>query len=202
MKESVQWIKSQTISSWAFCCGVCGNQVASSEGFFAVPVGVSFSGFPASYAERRIYICPHCQYPSCFDRHTQCIYPRPLPGRSVGRLPDKIDALFTEARKCFQVGAYTSVLMVSRKLLMHISVDLGAQPKSTFQEFVAYLDKENYIPKNSKSWVDKLRKHGNEQNHEIKLATEAEAIEILNLTEMLLRLLYEFRDSSAQTASL
>ncbi len=75
---------------------------------------------------------------------------------------------------------------------MNISVSKGAKENQTFQQYVDYLDENNFIPNGTKDWVDAIRTQGNEANHEITLSTEEQAEEILGFTEMLLRLIYEF----------
>ena len=60
-----------------------------------------------------------------------------------------------------------------------------------FIEYVNYLDTENYIPKNSKKWVDIIRNKGNETNHEIKISDEKEAQQLIKFIEIIITLIYE-----------
>ena len=50
---------------------------------------------------------------------------------------------------------------------MHIAVAQGAKASISFVEYVDYLVNNHFAPPNSKDWVDKIRSHGNEANHEI-----------------------------------
>lgn len=43
-----------------------------------------------------------------------------------------------------------------------------------------------------REWVDAIRKSGNEATHEIVLASEDDAKQLLDFAEMLLRIVYEF----------
>ncbi len=58
--------------------------------------------------------------------------------------------------------------------------------------YVCFLADNVWIPPNGREWVDEIRKRGNEQNHEIVLATREDAAELLDFIEMLLRFVYEF----------
>ena len=60
-----------------------------------------------------------------------------------------------------------------------------------FIEYVNYLDEENYIPKNSKKWVDIIRSKGNETTHEIKISDEKEAKQLIKFIEIIITLIYE-----------
>jgi hypothetical protein len=50
---------------------------------------------------------------------------------------------------------------------MHIAVGVGATAGEPFVAYVDYLVANHYAPPNSKDWIDKIRSHGNEANHEI-----------------------------------
>ena len=55
-----------------------------------------------------------------------------------------------------------------------------------------YLADNHYVPPRAKSWVDKIRRRGNEANHEIVLMARADADELLSFSGMLLKLIYEY----------
>jgi len=75
---------------------------------------------------------------------------------------------------------------------MNIGVAEGAPEGETFISYVNYLANKGFIPHNGKHWVDHIRKKGNEANHEIKLMTNEDAVELINFLEMLLKFIYEF----------
>ena len=77
-------------------------------------------------------------------------------------------------------------------MLMHIAVAQGAAAGQNFVAYVNYLEGNHYSPPNSKSWIDKIRSHGNEAAHEIVVKSRADAEEIVIFLEMLLKFIYEF----------
>ena len=113
-------------------------------------------------------------------------------GSDVQHLPSEVGPIWTEIRTGTSHGAFTSAVLSGRKLLMHIAVVQGANPGLSFVNYVDYLVDNHYAPPNSKSWVDKIRTHGNEATHEIVLKTKDDADEILTFLEMLLKFIYEF----------
>jgi hypothetical protein len=113
-------------------------------------------------------------------------------GERVKHISDaKIEALYEEARQCTAYGAYTSAVMLCRKLLMNVAVQQGAPNNLTFQAYVGHLDQKGFVPPNGKKWVDEIRQKGNEANHEVHLMTENDAQRIIRFSEMLLRFIYE-----------
>lgn len=89
-------------------------------------------------------------------------------------------------------GAYTSSVMASRKVLMHLAVAEGAPEGQTFLQCVEYLDGKGFIPPRGKVWVDYVRKRGNEANHEIVIMGQDDASALITFLQMLLRFIYEF----------
>jgi hypothetical protein len=75
---------------------------------------------------------------------------------------------------------------------MHIGVDSGAATGLNFLEYVEYLAAKGYVPPNGKTWVDHIRRKGNEANHEIVLMQKEDAEQLIDFVEMLLKFIYEF----------
>ncbi len=75
---------------------------------------------------------------------------------------------------------------------MHIAVSLGDAPGKKFIEYVEWLSSNNHIPVNAKGWVDHIRTKSNEANHEIILMNKEDAKDLLEFSEMLLKVTYEF----------
>lgn len=181
----MSWYNTSKISSKKYICGHCGNNIASDRGYYNNSTGDYIKGY--------IYICHHCNKPTLFDSDGQ------VPGALHGKAFDEkifngdieIFDLYNEARKNMMVNSYTSVGMCCRKLLMNIAVNCGADEDKTFKYYVEYLDDENYIPVNSKVWVDIIRDKGNEANHEIKSLTFNEAMTLLKFIETLINIIYE-----------
>jgi hypothetical protein len=115
-----------------------------------------------------IYTCPVCKRPTFFDLDVGGYQ---LPGVSLGNavqnLPPEIESIWSEIRGSTSQGAYTSAVLLGRKLLMHIAASVGAAAGQPFVTYVDYLVTNHYAPPNSKDWIDKIRAHGNEANHEI-----------------------------------
>lgn len=69
--------------------------------------------------------------------------------------------------------------------------DKTAPENKTFQFYVKWLADNHYLPPNGIGWVDHIRDLGNEATHEIMVATQAEAEDVLHFTMMLLRYVFE-----------
>ena len=161
-----------------FTCGYCGNIVASARGYY-------------NQAEQAyIYACPNCDAPTYFRAEKQT--PGVAPGNEVSHLPNDIAALYREARMCISVNAHTAAVLTCRKLLMNIAVAQGARAGDSFLSYVEFLAEKGYVPPNGKGWVDHIRSKGNEANHEIKLMSQPDAVDLISFTEMLLKFIYEF----------
>lgn len=173
----MSWQQVKVIQSKSYKCGYCGNPLASNTGYQG-QIG-------------NIYICHFCKKPT-FIESTGQQYPGAAIGNAVKHIPRKeVEDLFSEARSCYAISAYTSSVMCCRKLLMNIAVAEGAKEGKGFVDYVNYLESNNYIPPNGKAWVEEIRKLGNNANHKISMKSQEEAEKILNFTEMLLRFIYE-----------
>jgi len=162
-------------------CGHCGERVASELGWQTV-------GQPAP---SQVRTCPNCNYPTYFDADGKQL-PAATDAGDIQHLPSDVEALYSEARRCKANNAYTACVLALRKLLMHVAVEKGAKPGLSFVEYVEYLDREQYLGRDGKGWVDRIRTKGNEANHEIVLMGDSDAEDLLTLSEMLLKLVYEF----------
>jgi Domain of unknown function (DUF4145) len=113
-------------------------------------------------------------------------------GDDVASIPPDVDALYLEARRCIAAKCFTAAVLTARKLLMNISVFLGADEGKRFIDYVEFLASAGYVPPNGKGWVDHIRKKGNEANHEIHHMSQHDAEELIIFVEMLLRFVFEF----------
>lgn len=182
----MEWINMSEIRSKSFTCGYCGCVVGNDVGY------KTKSDYSGSFDTEKIYICPHCTNPTYFDSGN-----KQYPGVKVGTFikninKEEVEKLYEEARSCFSVNAFTSTALCCRKLLMNVSVDLGADENKTFAYYVNWLDQNNYILPNAKKWVDQIRKIGNEATHEIYIISQEDAEKSLKFIEMILKLVYEF----------
>ena len=164
-------------------CGYCGREVAGNIGYER-----------SNSLDKVIYICPHCQNPTVFlyYQFDTVQIPGPVAGNDVDFLPDDIDSIYQEVRKCIQHDAYTSAVLSMRKLIMHIAVEQGAEEKQSFIKYINYLEEKNWIPPNGREWADSIRTKGNEATHEIVLMGREDATQLLGFVEMLLKFMYEF----------
>ena len=181
------WHQIQSVGSKAYTCGYCSHPLSSEKAYFAdlPPVG--------NIARRAyIYICHFCGKPIFFDPDGVQT-PGPIYGQEIPGIADeKIQKLYNEARRCIGANAPTSAILACRKLLMHIAVEKGATPNLKFIEYVEYLSTKGYIPPDSKEWVDEIREKGNEATHEIVIMSDNDAKDLIQLTEMLLKIIYQF----------
>jgi hypothetical protein len=177
------WIFEQSIPRRYYRCGFCGAYVASVSGYLN-DSGHSHSNSPS------IYICPGCGYPTFFYKSIQT--PAPPMGSRVQELPETVGSIYEEARRATMVEAHTCAVLACRKLLMHIAVDKGAATGKQFAFYIDYLSEKGYIPTSGKEWIDRIRQQGNDANHEIVVKSAQDAKEVIDFTEMLLRLIYEF----------
>ncbi|MCA9233271.1 MAG: DUF4145 domain-containing protein [Planctomycetales bacterium] len=178
----MSWHNVQKIHPVRFRCGFCDDQVANDKGYFA------------SLGDRlryHIYLCPGCDKPTFFDESGRQFPGVPF-GEKVNSLPAEVDALYLEARNACSVAAFTSAVLACRKILMNVAVEQGAPAGLKFIEYVDHLANTGLIPPNSRGWVDHIRKKGNEATHEIAMMSKADATELMALTEMLLKIVYEF----------
>lgn len=189
MKNALKgsWNQSiQTITGYSYICGHCGANAGPSSRYKA-----EYYEGGSSRVSGSVFICPQCNQPTFQTVDKKVQIPGPLFGEEVNFLPEDIQQLYEEARKCISVNAFTSAVLSSRKLLMNVSVSKGADPGKSFAFYVTYLEDNHFIPPNSRDWVDHIRKKGNEATHEIPSIDKDDAIELLGFTELLLRFVYE-----------
>lgn len=186
MKDTA-WQNYASLRPRTYTCGHsgCGREVGSDRGYFSI--------IPRINKQRGlIYICPVCQGPTLFDFFDESLQIPGVPiGHDVEHLPAEIARLYDEVRRATSQEAFTVAVLGCRKLLMHITVEKGAGENLGFVEYVNYLEANHYAPPNSQPWVDKIRQKGNEANHEIKLMSGEDALEIINFIQMLLKFIYE-----------
>ncbi|KAA3608801.1 MAG: DUF4145 domain-containing protein [Calditrichaeota bacterium] len=181
------WQGTTQQSNVRFKCGYCGTDTSPSYGWNTDDVH-SFKG--------HVLICTSCNRPSFIEMHEHKITettPASVMGNEVNGLPEDIEALYNEARQCTSIGSYTAAVLTCRKILMHVAVEKGADEGNNFLFYVNYLSDNNYIPPDGKEWVDHIREKSNEANHEITIMDIDEADDLISFTEMLLRLVYEFK---------
>lgn len=168
----------------SFKCGYCGEGIASNVGYK--------QKYLSNSTGRYIRICPKCYQPTYIIEGSQVSQvPGVAYGENVKFLPDSINALYNEARECFGINAYTSVIMCCRKLLMHIAREEGAKEDLPFGQYVQYLKDNGYVTKPGQVWADSILKMGNIANHTLERYSKQDAELIMRFTEMMLKTIYE-----------
>lgn len=181
------WQHHNPQSGVRFVCGYCGTDTTPSRGW---------DTDSASGDQGFVLICSYCNRPSFVETHNRDVIrttPSTILGDEIVGLPDDVQVLYNEARKCTSINAYTSAVLACRKILMHVAVEKGAKEGKNFIEYVDFLAQNNYIPPDGREWVDHIRSKANEANHEIAVMGLSEADDLISFTEMLLRLVYEFK---------
>ena len=151
-----------------------------------------------SHGSSKIYICPHCQAPQIISGDGK-IFPQNKPGNSLKNLPKPIEENYDEARACISVNANTAAVMLLRKILMNLAVEEGAKEGDSFSRYVKFLLENGYIHKKQAQQAEKLKKLGNDANHQIESRTQEEATELLSFVELLLKNNYEYADKQNGT---
>lgn len=181
---SFQWTGIITCRTVDFICGYCNKQVASCSGWdYVDSYSKSSSG--------QIRICPNCQKPTFIGTHINGQIPGIVYGCAIEFLPQDIEYIYNEARNCFSLNAYTSVIMCCRKLLMHIACKEGAGENLAFGKYVQYLKDNGYVTKPGQAWADSILKMGNIANHTLECYEKEDAELIMKFTEMMLKTIYE-----------
>ena len=170
-----------------YTCGYCGSTVTSNNG-----MSVEIKRSTSRYNDKPyvVFIGTTCKLPTFIYKDVQ------VPGfkirNIVQHVPEDVISVYDEARSSFSVGAYTAVILLCRKLLMHVAVSFGAEAGKSFKFYVDYMADEHYFSPRSKNWVDSIRGFGNEANHEIKVNTKEEAEKMIKFCEMILKSNYEY----------
>ncbi len=186
IKLTSTWQHLNNIASHPYKCGYCDTEIASDKGYFST--GSNQASF--------IWICHVCNRPTFIEFLNNSFngqFPGSWYGDDVDSLPNKeLANLYSEARACISVNAFTASVLCSRKLIMNIAHSKGATEGLHFIQYVEYLDENHYIPPDGKQWVDHIRQKGNEATHEIEKMSEDDAKELIDFIYMLMKFIYEF----------
>ncbi len=187
--NNLYWENTNHLQSKKFTCWNCGNLVASEVGYTALHDG--------AYRREGIYICPHCGAPHIIDLNKHEI-PAALPGRPIKRLPVIVNQVYEEARNCIAAGSYTAAVMILRKILMNLAVEEGAKEGDSFAHYVDYLCDNGFVHKRQHEQAHRIQRLGNDANHKIESRTKEDALELLNLVQLILINNYEQADEPVQ----
>jgi hypothetical protein len=179
-----------------YTCGFCGRAVSSYIGLRRRERVIRPGRLDLSDPKIRVIeirACPHCWCATTFGPKKQ--YPEPLLGESFSSRDKSGDvkqivALYNEAREALSQGAPSCAVLMFRKLLMHIAVEQGAGTKLKFVEHVDHLKSQGIVGKPMHGLLDRIRRDGNEENHEVVQATPEKASDLLNLVTLLIKSVY------------
>lgn len=186
--SKAKW-KDNSVVATSYICGYCSNLVTSERGM-ALELPAKVDGEFYETEEAGVYICPHCHFPTFILLGDQI--PGNRVGTSVKSVSKDVNDVYEEARSCYAANAYTGTVLLCRKLLMHVAVDLGADDNLKFIEYVNYLNDKHFVSVKSHNWVDQIRKYGNEATHKLEVNSQQDAQMILKFCEMLLKMNYEY----------
>src|SRR5690606_23538446 len=119
-----------------FNCGFCGTLTGSRYGYTNLTT-----------ANCEIYLCVSCGFPTFMYQGRQ--YPGPRTERKIKNLPESVDSIYTEIKDSVSNSSYTAAILLGRKLIMHLAVDVAkAKEGQKFIEYVQFLKESNFIPPN------------------------------------------------------
>lgn len=172
-------------------CGHCGRPVSAAViAHYAHPQEPG--RLPVAWLQ-----CMNCGYGSVRNPSGKVSPALPF-GPVIEGLPPDTGSAYEEARQAFSVGAYVATEQMCRKILMHVAVQKGAAENLTFAAYVKHLQDAGYVTPPMHSWVDQIRRNGNEATHELVAVTQQRAEGTLMFTAELLRLTYEMDAKAKQ----
>lgn len=188
--QHLYWEDTDSIIENRFECGYCRSITSTVKGMQLKDERIEDMNYYRGIKNNGIYICTHCEMPSLLWGDIQV--PGNRYGNEVYHLPKLLNNVYDEARSSYSSGAYTGVILLCRKLLMHIAVELGAEENQRFIDYVNYLKEHQHITIRSQDWVDSIRTSGNASTHEIEIATKKDAEKMIKFSEMLLKTNFEY----------
>lgn len=156
--------------------------------------------------EYRWMVCQDCCGASiaiAYDDEWATIYPPRPSGRQIENLPHDVMEMWEEANLTYSVGAYTSAVLMCRKIIFATAVRCGLPEKNdkgwapNFDECVNHLVDKGIITTHIKeNWADSIRIWGNAATHEIQSVKESTANKAVKFTEQVLLLSFEYPDAA------
>ncbi len=186
---TVVWSDVQRIRSRSYLCAYCGRDIATDRGYEG-ELSEHDPGIGTVTTPLAIALCHHCDLPTFVMKNGQI--PAKAFGERVEAVPEDVERLYEEARRCAGQRNYTAALMVGRKVLMNVAVRHGAEPGKQFAYYVDELEKRGLITGPMRGWVDEIRELGNDANHELPEPTEDQAKDLVNFVGFLLKVVFEY----------
>jgi hypothetical protein len=187
MKQNmpIKWNSTLGIANGtSYDCGYCKTKISAHY------ILVGIDGYAQSHY---IYLCTSCSKPTYYSPADKNQIPAPGIQTMVRNIADPlVKALFEEAANCFKFNAFSSISMLCRKILMHVAVEKGAKENDTFKYYVDFLASNGWVPPNGREWLDKIKKMGNDVNHQIIVSNPDDTLDIFKFTELLLMFTNEY----------
>lgn len=178
------WRNPQSINSVTYGCNWCESRVSAQTGLHTSDA----SGWS-------LLICPNCGKPTI--KTSKYHLPSQLYGESVSGVPEEISHLYIESRKALSASAPTASIMACRKILLNLAVHhAGLDAKNekgfspTYTACVEHLV-SSQLPPTMKTWLNTVKKTGNDANHEIKQASVDDARLLIDFVGQILKVMFE-----------
>ncbi len=178
----------------AVVCRACGYPSAASVAG-KITVEDEEEGVPF---ELSLIQCEHCESPSLI-RQDEASEAAPVevwptsPRTLHAAIPQNIREGVTEARKCFEAGAFLATTVMVRRVLEGFSADHGVSHKKTLHRALQELVECDVIDARLLEWADGLRLLGNVGAHFTdEMVTKQDASDALDLIEAMLDYVYVF----------
>lgn len=105
--------------------------------------------------------------------------------------PDPVAKRYLEAEDSFKRKKWTSAVAMYRSALDIATKGMEGVPKEKFYDRLKWMEENNYITKEIRSWADHVRVDGNAALHDPDEFSEADAKPLRYFTEMFLRYVFE-----------
>ena len=130
-----------------------------------------------------------------FDSWTAPKTVYPCEGESPNpELPETLQSVLEEARRCYQTKAYTATAIMCRRAIETLCVERGVKERNLAASLEKMRD-SNLIDGSLFEWADGLRLAGNKAAHDIKTAVSWEdARDLVEFTVALLEYVVVFRE--------
>ena len=191
--QDSRWEHWEDIVSIPYTCWSCGENVASTGGRLGF-------GDSDSAGHMAVVHCSRCDMPNIIIcdsnwNNARSIIPAPNANQKVKNLPENVKQAYDEACICLSCNALTATMMMCRKLLKCVAIDVDEEAnkgRRTWMHYVAFFHDNGYLSPIAYKRLNIVRIVGNEANHDLKPISRQEAEALLSLITTLLVSIYEF----------
>ncbi len=181
------WCKKHVALIWL---GFYTNNIGSSrQTSFSEPIILSTQKGGWSIAE--CPACHECVIVKMKNYDIIHILPNPLPSPTDERINTNIRSDLDEAKLCLSVGAFRACAGMCRRAIQQACMEQGADKKKGLEKQIDELQEKGIITSHISKWAHSSRFLGNDALHpEHPEVTEADAKNVLNLAEEMMKILY------------